>query len=418
MDHFEYRNGTLYAEDVNIPALAQAVGTPFYCYSSATLERHYNVMAEAFAEIPTTIHFAVKANSNIAVLATLAKLGAGADTVSEGEIRRAIAAGIPAEKIVYSGVGKSRNELAYALDVGVGQINVESAEELVMLSAVAVDQDVDAQVAIRVNPDVDAGSHDKISTGRKTDKFGIAWETARDVYAKAAALPGIEIVGITCHIGSQLTALEPFQAAFARVAELVEQLREDGHTIDVLDLGGGLGIPYNDETPPHPDDYAQMIIDTVQHLGCRLALEPGRLIAGNAGILVTSVILTKEQPERRFAVVDAAMNDLMRPAMYDAAHAILPVEIREGETLAYDVVGPVCETADRFARDVNLTGLREGDLLALRSAGAYGAVMASEYNSRLLIPEILVNNDAYSLIRARPTYDEMLARDTMPDWLK
>lgn len=421
MDHFAYITGVLHAEDVPLPAIAAQVGTPFYCYSTATLTRHYTVFAEAFADIPTLICFAVKANGNLAVLKTLGKLGAGADTVSEGEIRRARAAGIPADKIVFSGVGKTRNEMRYALGLSIAQFNVESPEELEVLSAEADALGVEARVTIRVNPDVDALSHDKISTGRKTDKFGVAWENVMGTYARAAELPGIRIVGVTCHIGSQLTQLEPFRAAFARVSELVLELRKAGHTIGTLDLGGGLGIPYetDKDAPPHPKDYAEMVIKTIRHLGCKLILEPGRLLVGNAGILVTRVVLNKVTPHRHFVIVDAGMNDLVRPAMYGAHHDILPViEAASGAPLApVDIVGPVCESSDIFGKQRPLPALSPDDLLAFRSCGAYGASMASTYNARPLVPEVMVNGNDFAVIRARPDYETMLAADITPPWL-
>ncbi len=417
MDHFIYHNSILHAEKIPITEIASAVGTPFYCYSHATLERHYKVFSEAFASVPTTICFAVKANSNLAVLKTLADLGSGADTVSEGEIRRAIKAGIPPEKIVFSGVGKTRSEMQYALEVDIKQFNVESLEELEILNKVAGKANKKARVAVRVNPDIDAGSHDKISTGRKTDKFGVAWEDVINTYNNAANLEHIEIIGVTCHIGSQLTKLEPFKKAFNKITTLVENLRSEGHDIITLDLGGGLGIPYEREkdSPPTPSEYATMIIDMIEHLGCELILEPGRLIAGNAGILVTEVILVKRTSERTFIVTDAAMNDLLRPAMYGSYHEIVPIiePKSDAEYLPTDIVGPVCETADRFAKDCPMPPVNEGDLLAFRSSGAYGAVMSNTYNSRLLIPEIMVQNSQFTIIRKRQTYDELLALDNI-----
>ncbi len=420
MDHFTYQDGILHAEHVPLPEIAASVGTPFYCYSAATLTRHYQVFAEAFREIPTLICFAVKANGNLAVLRTLARLGAGADTVSEGEIRKALAAGVPPQKIVFSGVGKTRGEMRFALKSGIGQFNVESPEELEILSEEAVAHGGKARVTIRVNPDVDAGSHDKISTGRKTDKFGVAWESVLPSSARARVLPGIRIVGVTCHIGSQLTKLEPFRAAFARIVHLVKELRAGGHTIEVLDLGGGLGIPYDSakEIPPLPADYARMVLDQVQHLGCKLMLEPGRLIAGNAGILVARVVLTKRTPHRTFVIVDAGMNDLMRPSLYDAWHEILPVKEANGDASPVDVVGPVCETADVFGKQRLLPAMQPGDLLAFRSCGAYGASMASTYNARLLVPEVMAHGDAFHIIRARQSYEAMLASDSIPSWLE
>lgn len=415
MDHFNYKKGILYAEDVPVTKIAEQAGTPFYCYSTATLQRHYKVFTGAFSAIPTTICFAVKANSNLAVLKTLAQLGSGADTVSEGEIRRALAVGIPPEKIVFSGVGKSRDEMKYALSQEIGQFNVESAEELEMINDVAGSIGKKAKIAIRVNPDIDAGTHHKISTGRKIDKFGVAFEQARGVYSRAKELVNIEVVGITTHIGSQITKLDPFKKAFDKIGVLIEDLRADGHDIKRIDLGGGLGIPYDNEAPPHPDEYAAMIIDTIRHLGCELVLEPGRLICGNAGILVSKVILVKSAG-RKFVVIDAAMNDLIRPSMYDAYHEIISVKEPDGKDDTVDIVGPVCETGDVFGRDRKLKKVKEGDLVAIRSAGAYGAVMAGTYNSRLLVPEIMVNGDRFSIVRERQTYENMLSQDRIPDW--
>ncbi len=420
MDHFTYKDGVLHAEEIAISEIAQHVPTPFYLYSSATLERHFNVMKDAFSSIPTLICFAVKANSNQAVLTTLAKLGAGADTVSEGEIRRAIAAGIPPNKIIFSGVGKTRDEIHYALTTDILQFSVESIEELHLINEIAGTLGKKAPISIRVNPDVDAGSHDKISTGRKTDKFGVAWNDIIDAYETAGALENLNIVGVNCHIGSQLTQLTPFKTAFDKIVGLVTDLREKGHNIVRLDLGGGLGIPYErtKETPPHPTDYANMIIDTIKDLGCELALEPGRLIAGNAGILVSSVIRIKQSQGRNFVIVDAAMNDLARPSLYDSFHEVDTI-IEPASTLIapVDIVGPVCETADRFARQIPFPTVKEGDLIAFRSAGAYGAVMSSTYNSRLLIPEIMVNKNNYAVIRPRLSYDDLIALDQLPEWL-
>lgn len=420
MDHFTYRNGTLYAEDVSITEIAATVGPPFYCYSSATLTRHYTVFADAFTRVPTTLCFAVKANSNLAVLRLLAKLGSGADAVSEGEIRRAIAAGIPAAKIVFSGVGKTPDEMRYALEQHIGQFNVESRAELEQLNQVALSMNLHAPIALRVNPDVDANTHDKISTGRKEDKFGIEWDKARSLYALAGELKGIKVMGISTHIGSQLTSLDPFQQAFHKVAGLVETLRADGHTITRLDLGGGLGIPYSsDDTPPSPADYASMVIDTTQKLGCELIFEPGRLITGNAGILISKVIYHKLTSHKDFLVIDAAMNDLMRPALYGSHHDIIPViePQLDATTSKVDVVGPICETTDIFCKDRPLPPIEPEALIAFRSAGAYGAVMSNEYNSRLLVPEVLVNQEKFAIIRDRPSYDEMLARDNIPEWI-
>lgn len=421
MDHFTYRDGVLHAEEVPLPRIAAEVGTPVYVYSAATLTRHYRVFEEALAGMPHAIAYAMKANSNLAVVALLARLGAGMDVVSEGEFRRALAAGVPGSKVVFAGVGKTADEMRFALAHGVKQFNVESAEELEVLSGVAAAMGLRAPVAIRVNPDVDARTHAKIATGKSENKFGVPIARAREVYALAARLPGIEVTGIDVHIGSQLTELAPFEAAFTKVAELTALLRADGHAIRRLDLGGGLGIPYRraNEAPPLPFDYGALIRRTVGHLGCEIEIEPGRLIAGNAGVLVSRVIYRKQGEGREFLILDAAMNDLIRPAMYDAWHDIVPVvEAPPGAEVApVDVVGPVCESGDLFARARELPHLGAGDLAAFRSAGAYGAVMASEYNSRPLVPEVLVHGDHYDVVRARPSFEEMLGRDTIPPWI-
>lgn len=422
MDHFIYQNGVLMAEGVPVAEIAAAVGTPVYVYSTATLVRHYGVFDAALAGMDHLICFALKANGNLAVVRTLAALGAGADVVSGGELRRALAAGVPPGKIVFSGVGKTAEEIAFALDAGIGQFNVESEPELALLDQIAQGRGLRAPMALRVNPDVDAKTHAKISTGKAEDKFGVPIARARAVYARAAAMAGIEVIGVDVHIGSQLTDLAPFEAAFTKVAELTGQLRADGHTIRRLDLGGGLGIPYraSNEAPPLPFDYGMVIRRTVGDLGAQVVIEPGRLIVGNAGILVASVLYAKPGEGRDFLILDAGMNDLVRPAMYDAWHDIVPlVEPSPGAALApMDVVGPVCETGDRFAIGRSLPPLGPGDLVAFRSAGAYGAVMASEYNARPLVPEVLVNGAAFAVIRPRPTYEEMLARDMMPNWLQ
>ena len=421
MDHFTYRNGQLHAEDVPLSDIAAHVGTPFYCYSTATLSRHYQLFTEALAPLPHLVCFAVKALSNIAVLKTLGELGAGMDVVSAGEYLRARAAGVPGERIVFSGVGKMREEMRIAVEGGIRQVNVESEPEMRVLSDVAVALGATVPVAIRVNPDVDARTHEKIATGRKGDKFGIPIARARDVYAEAARLPGLAVIGIDMHIGSQLTELEPFETAYARLADLTRTLRADGHDIRRLDLGGGLGIPYasGNSPPPLPADYAALVKRTVGDLGCEIEIEPGRLIAGNAGLLVARVIHVKTGEDRAFLILDAAMNDLVRPAMYGAHHDIVPLtEPPPGaEQVVYDVVGPVCESGDTFARSRNLPRLSDGSLVAFRSAGAYGAVMASEYNSRPMVPEVLVRGDQFGVIRARPTIEEILARDRMPEWL-
>ncbi|WP_412505393.1 diaminopimelate decarboxylase [Roseovarius sp. SYSU LYC5161] len=421
MDHFLYRDGALHAEDVAIAEIAAQVGTPFYCYSTATLTRHFRLFDEALAGLDHLVCYAMKAASNQAILKTLAGLGAGMDVVSGGEYARAKAAGVPGERIVFAGVGKTRAEMAQALAGGIRQFNVESEPELRALSGVAREMGMCAPVTIRVNPDVDARTHAKIATGKSENKFGIPITRARDVYAEAARLPGLRVVGIDVHIGSQLTDLAPFRAAYEKVAELTGVLRADGHDIRRLDLGGGLGIPYTrgNEAPPLPTEYGGLISETVGHLGCEVEIEPGRLVVGNAGILVSEVIYEKVGEDRDFLILDAAMNDLIRPAMYDAYHDIIPVaETAPGtEQRAYDVVGPVCESGDTFARARRLPSVAEGDLVAFRSAGAYGAVMASEYNTRPLIPEVLVKEDQFAVIRARPTFDEIINRDTIPPWV-
>jgi diaminopimelate decarboxylase len=419
--HFAYRGGVLCAENVPIPAIAAEVGTPFYCYSTATLERHYKVFTDALAGLNATVCFAVKSNGNTAVIRTLAKLGAGCDVVSGGELRLAINAGVPPARIVFSGVGKTREELQLAIDLGVGQINVESEPELDLLSQLAAASGKRMRIALRVNPDVDSGGHDKITTGRKEDKFGIEWTLAPKLYRKARTLPGLDPSAVAVHIGSQITALAPFEAAFLRVRDLMLLLRGEGIAISHLDLGGGLGVPYDhasNDLPPSPAAYGEMVRRTVGGLGCALAFEPGRVIVGNAGILVSKVILVKEGTTRRFTVVDAAMNDLIRPAMYGAVHDIIPVkESGFGESQVSDVVGPVCETADRFAQAVSLPPLASGDLVALMTAGAYGACMSSTYNARPLVPEVLVDGDRFAVVRRRPTFAEMTALEKLPPWM-
>src|SRR5690625_119397 len=420
MDHFNYRDGILHAEDVPLPRIAEEVGTPVYVYSTATLERHFHLFEETLQGLPHLICYALKANSNLAVIATLARLGAGADVVSEGEMRRALAAGIPAEKIVFSGVGKTDAEIRFGLEHRIHQFNVESEPELEAISRIATSMGTTAPIAIRVNPDVDAETHAKIATGRAEDKFGIPLARAREVYALAARLPGIEIIGTNTHIGSQLTDLAPFRTAFTRLADLTRALRDDGHDIRRIDLGGGLGIPYirANDAPPLPFDYGALIRETVGDLGCEIEIEPGRLIAGNAGILLSRTIYRKQGEGHDFLILDAAMNDLVRPAMYDAFHEIVPVaEPAPNAPIApIDIVGPVCESGDTFARARSMPPLGAGELVAFRPAGAYGATMASEYNSRPLVPEVLVTGDQFAIIRARPTYAEMLARDSLPEW--
>ena len=421
MDHFLYRDGALFAEDVAISEIAAAVGTPFYVYSTATLLRHFKAFDDALDGMDHLVCYAMKANSNQAVLRTLAQAGAGMDVVSGGEYRRAKAAGVPGDRIVFSGVGKTREEIELALTGGIRQFNVESEPEMILLDIVARELGKVAPITIRVNPDVDAKTHAKIATGKSENKFGIPIARAREVYAMAANLPGLEIVGIDVHIGSQLTDLAPFEQAYGKVAELTEVLRADGHNIRRLDLGGGLGIPYerSNSAPPLPTDYGAMVQRTLGHLGCEVEIEPGRLIAGNAGVLVSEVIYLKSGEGRDFLILDAAMNDLIRPAMYDAWHDIVPLnEPAPGaEPRPVDIVGPVCESGDTFAKQRMMPVLGSGDLVAFRSAGAYGAVMSSEYNSRPLIPEVLVNGDQFAVIRPRPSFDEMINRDTIPEWL-
>jgi len=421
VDHFLYRDGVLFAEDVPVAEIAAAVGTPFYLYSTATLERHFRLFDDALSWGEHLVCYAMKAASNQAILRILADLGAGMDVVSGGEYARARAAGVPGNRIVFSGVGKTREEIVQALTGGVRQINVESEPEMAVISDVAVSLGVEVPITIRVNPDVDAKTHAKIATGKSENKFGIPIARAREVYALAASLPGLKVIGIDVHIGSQLTVLAPFEQAFAKVAELTQMLRAEGHEISRLDLGGGLGIPYqrSNEAPPLPSDFGALIQRTLGHLGCEIEIEPGRLIAGNAGILVSRVIYVKSGEDRDFLILDSAMNDLIRPAMYDAWHDVVPaIEPAAGTPMQpYDIVGPVCESGDTFARARMMPPLNAGDLVAFRSAGAYGAVMASEYNTRPLVPEVLVHGDQFAVIRPRPTFDEMINRDTIPEWL-
>jgi diaminopimelate decarboxylase len=421
MDHFLYKNGELHAEDVPVAEIAAAVGTPFYVYSTATLLRHFKLFDDALGGMDHLVCYAMKAASNQAILKTLGDAGAGMDVVSGGEYMRAKAAGVPGDRIVFSGVGKTADEIRLALAGGIRQFNVESEPEMQVLNAVALELGVVAPITIRVNPDVDAKTHAKIATGKSENKFGIPISRAHEVYAMAGALKGLDVIGIDVHIGSQLTDLAPFEAAYNKVAELTEELRAQGHNIKRLDLGGGLGIPYerSNEAPPLPSDYGALVKRTLGHLGCEIEIEPGRLIAGNAGLMVSEVIYVKEGEDREFLIIDGAMNDLIRPAMYDAHHDIVPVvEAAAGIKMAkYDIVGPVCESGDTFAKHREMAPMKSGDLVAFRSAGAYGAVMASEYNSRPLVPEVLVNRDQFAVIRARPTFDEMINRDTIPQWL-
>ena len=417
-EFFPYRGGELHAEAVSAARIAEAVGTPFYLYSTAALETRYRAFARAFAAERPLICFAVKANSNLAVLRVFARLGAGADVVSEGELRRALAAGVPPERIVFSGVGKTAAELSAALDAGIRQINVESVSELRVLSDIAAAREATARVAIRVNPDVDALTHAKIATGKKGNKFGIDIDDAADAYRRAGELPGIEPVGLAVHIGSQAGGIEPFHQAFERLAALVVELRNAGMAVGGVDLGGGLGIRYHAESPPEPDAYAALVREAFGGLDVNLAFEPGRYLCGPAGLLVSRVICIKEGATRRFVIIDAAMNDLIRPALYDAWHDIVPVRLAAGAVLSpADVVGPVCETGDTFAVDRDLPPLAEDDLVAFTMAGAYGAVMSSTYNTRPLVPEVLVEGDRFAVIRERPSYEAMLAMDAIPDWL-
>ncbi|TNB46472.1 diaminopimelate decarboxylase [Martelella lutilitoris] len=420
MNHFEYRDGVLFAEGVSIPAIAEAVGTPFYCYSTATFTRHYKVFAEAFAGSDALVCYAVKANSNQAILKMLAGLGAGMDVVSEGELRRALAAGVAPEKIVFSGVGKTVREIDFALETGIYCFNVESEPELEVLSARASAKGLEAPVSFRINPDVDAKTHAKISTGKKENKFGIAFSRAAAVYARAAELPGIRVTGIDMHIGSQITELSPFRDAFRLMRTLVSELRAQGHAIDHVDVGGGLGIPYqfDNNPPPEPTAYAAVIREELAGLDCRIVAEPGRMIAGNAGIFVTEVIYVKDAEAKSFVIVDGAMNDLIRPTLYEAYHAIRPVVLNsKAKRMTADVVGPVCETGDYLALSREMGRPEPGDLLAVSTAGAYGAVQAGTYNTRLLVPEVLVDGDRYHVIRPRGSYEDLIGRDSVPDWM-
>lgn len=425
MHHFDLKDGVLHAEGVSLEALADSVGTPTYVYSSATLRRHYGLLREACdahrgALGDALIAFAVKANSNLSVLATLARLGCGADTVSEGEVRRALAVGIPGERIIFSGVGKTDAELAFAIEQGVRQINVESSTELDRLIAVAATKNAAPAIAIRVNPKIGAGGHAKITTGGAGDKFGVPVEEAMALYARASASPHVTPVGLACHIGSQITDLAPLEAAFRVLRDMTDALRAQGRSVTRLDLGGGLGVPYyGDAATPSPADYVAMAARVLEGLNVEAAFEPGRLMAANAGVLLSRVIQVNERTDgRRFLVLDAAMNDLMRPALYDAFHDLKPVRPVEGELLPHDVVGPVCETGDTFARDRDLPPLKAGDLVVFMSAGAYGAVMSGEYNTRPLAAEVLVDGERSAVIRPRPTYEAMFAREPMADWLK
>ena len=418
VNHFEYRDGELFAEDVSVSEIAAAVGTPFYCYSTATLTRHYSLFTAALATLDAGIYYSLKANSNLAIVRTLAELGAGADIVSAGELKRALTAGIAPNRVVFSGVGKTDAEIEAALDVGIFQFNIESIPELLAINRLAVQHNAVARVAVRVNPNVDAATHAKITTGTDQNKFGIAAPEVGEVCQKIDALPGVKLVGLAMHIGSQLLDLAPFESAFAALRTMTETLRAEGYQIDRLDVGGGLGIPYGQEETPPPAAYAEHVIRYFGDLNCHVMLEPGRLIAGNAGLMIAQVVYVKETPTRRFVIVDAAMNDLLRPSLYDASHEIRPVTkaAASDEATPADVVGPVCESGDTFEVGCMLPPLRSKDLIAFGSAGAYGAVMASSYNSRLLIPEVLVNGRDFAIVRARPTLDEVLAYERFPDW--
>lgn len=420
MHHFTYQDGCLHCEGVNLEQIADEVGTPCYVYSSATLVRHARVIASAFEGQNCLIAYSVKSNGNLGVLSTLAQEGCGADVVSGGELQRAMRAGIPADRIVFSGVGKTAEEMRLALQAGIHQFNVESAAELRRLSEVATMLGTDAPVAIRVNPDVAAGGHPNISTGKKGDKFGVPWSDAEDLYAEAATLPCIKVVGVDVHIGSQIGDLVPMRAAFEKVVGLTKRLRDAGHEISRIDLGGGLGIPYKeDDAPAPPSDYAAMIADVTQDLGVQVILEPGRVITGNAGVMLSTVLYEKAAPETDFLIIDAGMNDLMRPALYDAHHDILPIKQAGAgaERKTYDVVGPICESTDKFAKARELTALRPGQRIAFMSAGAYGAVLSSTYNARPLVPEVLVNGSSFDVVRRRPEFEEMIALEKVPDWL-
>tara|TARA_R110002020_G_scaffold121810_4_gene276822 strand:- start:7429 stop:8697 length:1269 start_codon:yes stop_codon:yes gene_type:complete len=421
VNHFNYRDGVLHAEGVSIPDIAAQVGTPFYCYSSATLTRHYKVFAGAFSDIDSMVCYAMKANSNQAVLRTLARLGSGVDVVSEGELRRALAAGIPASKIMFSGVGKTAREMDAALAADIYCFNIESEPELELLNARALAMGKVAPISFRINPDVDAKTHAKISTGKKEDKFGISWQRAQAVYKHAAGLPGVRVTGIDMHIGSQITELQPFDDALRLMVDLVQTLRADGHEIHHFDIGGGLGVPYRDdnEPPPDPDAYGQMVKARLRALDCKVILEPGRLIVANAGVLVSEVIYVKDGGDKTFVIVDAAMNDLIRPTLYEAWHEIRPVHLSAASAprIRADIVGPVCESGDYLAKDREMKALKSGDLIAVGSAGAYGAVQSGTYNTRLLVPEVLVHGDRFHVVRKRPSYEDLIGLDSVPAWL-
>lgn len=420
MSFFAYRDGEMHAEDVALGAIARQVGTPFYCYSAGALRAAFREFADGMKGLNASLCYALKANSNLAVVKLLGDLGAGADIVSVGEMQRALAAGIPAHRIVYSGVGKKASELVAALQVGVGQINVESAAELETLNAVAGQLGVKADITIRVNPDIDAGTHEKITTGRKENKFGIDIDLARDAFAKAGRLPNLRVVGVAMHIGSQLTTLDPYRAAIVRVRELIRALRDDGHRIDRFDIGGGLGIVYADEQPPSISAFMQVVGKETAGLGCELMFEPGRRLVGEAGVLVSEVILVKPGVSKTFVIVDAAMNDLIRPTLYEAWHDIVPVRAPrpDAATIRCDIVGPICESGDYLAQNRDLPALSAGDLVMVRSTGAYGAVMASSYNSRPLAPEVMVDGARFAVTRPRPTIEEMISAERFPPWME
>lgn len=418
MDHFEYRDGVLHAENVPLDRIADEVGTPFYCYSTATIERHIGVFMDGLAPLDATVCYSVKANSNLSVLKILAANGAGADVVSGGELTRALRAGMPPGKIVFSGVGKTEPEIRQAIRADILQINVESEPELEAVNRVAGELGKTARAAVRLNPDIDAGSHDKISTGRREDKFGVEWTRAHEVFTAGAALPHVELVGLAMHIGSQLADLQPYRDAFTRLRDVTAMLQAGGFEIRTLDLGGGLGTPYDDTPMPSPAEYGAMVREVIGDLGCRFLFEPGRVIAGNAGVLVSRVVYVKEGATRRFLILDAAMNDLIRPALYDASHTIVPIaESADKEREPADIVGPVCETGDTFGERIPMPDMNPGDLVAFRTAGAYSAVMASTYNSRALVPEILVNGDQFAVVRERIEVDDYLARENIAPWL-
>jgi len=421
MRHFDFKDGEMFAEDVALRDIAKEVGTPCYVYSTATFERHYSVFSDSFKGIEALVAYSVKANSNIGILATLAKLGAGADVVSGGELQRALTAGIPPEKVVFSGVGKTADEMRAALIANIRIFNVESLPELYVLNGIAAELDLKAPIAFRVNPDVTAGGHEKISTGKKENKFGIAWSQAEHAYAEAARLENIEIVGVDVHIGSQIDNLAPFEKAIAKVGDLISRLRANGHVIRSFDIGGGLGIPYGDNsiTPPPPDLYGAMVKRLTADMDVEMIFEPGRMISGNAGILLSKVLYVKQGEDRKFLIVDAAMNDLLRPALYDAYHEIEPV-MAPGNTydeVTYDVVGPICESGDTFTKARDLPEMKAGDLIVMHSAGAYGAAQASQYNTRPLVPEVLVKDGEYEIIRDRPTVEDILKTERLPSWL-